>query len=154
MSDAFITGCGLVLIATGVGLGMTVMRRAQAAAPPSEVHSYESGELPVLGAPELLVLTKTDGLRAAIQSKCGFSAEHFERTVMPVLNAYAEFVQQLPASESHHHAQPGGLLIHGLEVAGFALTFRRGQILVWSKYSNDLKIRQFPGRAVSTTHCG
>lgn len=48
---------------------------------------------------------------------------------MPVLKAYAEFVQQFPAAGAHHCAQPGGLLIHSLEVVDLALTFRRGQIL-------------------------
>ena len=38
-----------------------------------------------------------------------------------MLNRVAEFIQLLPASESHHHANPGGLLTHILEVAAVAL---------------------------------
>ena len=42
---------------------------------------------------------------------------HFERYFIPVLEAYASFVHLLPASEHHHHAWPGGLFTHGIEVA-------------------------------------
>src|SRR5690606_35460616 len=39
---------------------------------------------------------------------------------------YCESVQLAPASESHHHAGPGGLLIHTHEVVTLALKQRRG----------------------------
>lgn len=107
----------------------SVMQRHETAAARAPAHAPDSERLPVLPASELFELTGTEGLLATIQSKCGFSAEHFDLTVMPVLKAYAEFVQQLPAAGSRHGAQPGGLLIHDLEMADFALTFRRGQIL-------------------------
>lgn len=42
---------------------------------------------------------------------------------------FARFVQLLPASEAHHHAGPGGLLDHSLEVAVAALKTRRGLLL-------------------------
>ena len=42
---------------------------------------------------------------------------------------YARFVQQLPASEAHHHSGPGGMLDHALEVVTHALTIRRGYLL-------------------------
>jgi integrating conjugative element relaxase (TIGR03760 family) len=105
------------------------MQRNETAAASAPAHAPDGERLPVLPAAELFELTGTEGLLATIQSKCGFSAEHFDRTVMPVLKAYAEFVQQLPAAGSRHDAQSGGLLIHTLEVVNFALTFRRGQIL-------------------------
>lgn len=53
----------------------------------------------------------------------------YDAAVRPVIAAFAEFVQLLPASESHHHAEPGGLFTHTMEVANFALDYRRGQIL-------------------------
>ena len=37
------------------------------------------------------------------------------------LERYAELVQQFPASENHHHAYPGGMLDHGLEIVAYAL---------------------------------
>lgn len=39
---------------------------------------------------------------------------------------YCESVQLAPASEAHHHAGPGGLLIHTYEVITLALKHRRG----------------------------
>ena len=129
MINALTTGCGLVLTASGLWMIYSVMHRTEVAAASAPAQSPDCEQLPVLPASELFAATGTEGLLAAIQSKCGFSAEHFHLTVMPVLNAYAEFVQQLPASESHHDAQPGALLIRSLEVVDFALTFRRGQIL-------------------------
>jgi len=42
---------------------------------------------------------------------------------------FAELVQQLPASEYHHHAHPGGLLDHSLEVAAFAAKLRQRHLL-------------------------
>lgn len=44
----------------------------------------------------------------------------FDRLLLPVFEAVAEFVHLLPASQSHHHRGPGGLLAHSLEVAMFA----------------------------------
>jgi len=46
-----------------------------------------------------------------------------------MFEALAGFVQQLPASEAHHHAGPGGLLRHALEVALEAMKLRRGALL-------------------------
>lgn len=44
----------------------------------------------------------------------------FDRLLLPVFEGVAEFVHLLPASQSHHHRGPGGLLAHSLEVAMFA----------------------------------
>ncbi|SMG61059.1 MobH family relaxase [Paraburkholderia susongensis] len=61
-----------------------------------------------------------------IESSLGLSVESEQRDVAPLIQQLTEFVQLLPASESHHHAQPGGLLIHLLEVAWYALHFGEG----------------------------
>ena len=53
----------------------------------------------------------------------------FERDLLPALHRYAEFVQLMPASESHHHANAGGLLAHTLETLCYAMTFRNGYLL-------------------------
>jgi integrating conjugative element relaxase (TIGR03760 family) len=53
----------------------------------------------------------------------------FERDLLPALHRYAEFVQLMPASESHHHANAGGLLAHTLETLLYAMTFRNGYLL-------------------------
>lgn len=45
------------------------------------------------------------------------------------LARFAERVQLLPASEYHHHAYPGGLLDHSLEVMAFAAKLRQRYLL-------------------------
>ncbi|WP_126227748.1 MobH family relaxase [Burkholderia ambifaria] len=88
--------------------------------PPSAQH------LPVLVSGELLARTALQGAVRSIGDSLGLSIESERRDVEPLIQQLTEFVQLLPASESHHHAQPGGLLIHLLEVARYALHFRDG----------------------------
>lgn len=98
--------------------------------PPSEAAPIrEAGyqAQPILTADALL---KTHGGRIAeIQELCGFPAEHFTALALPLLRSVAEWCQAFPASESHHHARPFGLLDHTLEVATLALRLRRGILL-------------------------
>ncbi|HEM7853397.1 TPA: MobH family relaxase [Burkholderia multivorans] len=108
-------------------------RLSQPALPPASVavstprRSQPSAQhLPVLASGELLARTGMQGTVRSIGSSLGLSAESERRDVEPLIQQLAEFVQLLPASESHHHAQPGGLLIHLLEVARSALHFREG----------------------------
>ncbi|MCR4467933.1 MobH family relaxase [Burkholderia sp. SCN-KJ] len=82
--------------------------------------------LPVLEHSELIQRTGVAGTVLRIGSSLGLSPESERRDVEPLLQRLTEFVQLLPASESHHHAQPGGLLIHLLEVACYALHLREG----------------------------
>lgn len=82
--------------------------------------------LAVLEHSELIQRTGVAGLVLRIGSSLGLSPESERRDVEPLLKRLTEFVQLLPASESHHHAQPGGLLIHLLEVACYALHLREG----------------------------
>lgn len=85
--------------------------------------------LPVVGGARLLARPATAHLVRSIISKSGLSASNVERDLVPIIEAYAAFVQMLPASESHHHAQPGGLLQHTLEVVDFSLSYRRSYML-------------------------
>ncbi len=94
------------------------------AAPAANASNLPSNHLAVMGYDGLLLATGTNGLVREIQEKFGYADANFKRDVVPVLQQFSEFVQLLPASESHHHAQPGGLLIHLLEVARNALHFR------------------------------
>ncbi|HHE9423503.1 TPA: MobH family relaxase [Haemophilus influenzae] len=45
------------------------------------------------------------------------------------IERYAEMVQLLPASESHHHSHLGGMLDHGLEVLSFSAKLRQSYVL-------------------------
>jgi len=88
-----------------------------------------AGELAVLGFDALIERTGTGCLFESLRAKLGFPEEMFDASVRPVIAVFGEFVQLLPASESHHHAEPGGLFAHTMEVVNFALDYRRGQIL-------------------------
>jgi integrating conjugative element relaxase (TIGR03760 family) len=57
------------------------------------------------------------------------STEQFEQLYRQPLLRYAEYVQLLPASESHHHAYAGGMLDHGLELVATALKLRQSHLL-------------------------
>lgn len=84
--------------------------------------------LPVLDAPTLLYWIGGRKLVGALRSKLGLPVELVERNLRPLIHGYAAFVQLLPATELGHHTEPGGLLRHGLEIAGFALNAGRGRI--------------------------
>ncbi len=83
-------------------------------------------QMPVQGFAELVEATGTQSLVRSVERRTRLTPGNWQRDCQPALEAYAEFVQMLPASECHHHAQPGGLLIHTLEVVDAALTFRGG----------------------------
>lgn len=56
-----------------------------------------------------------------IKLSSGEEDKAFIELYEPIILRFAEYVHLLPASEFHHHAMPGGLLRHGLEVALIAL---------------------------------
>lgn len=87
------------------------------------------GELRVLTASQVIEHTRTARLIDALNVKLGFPARLVETGVLPVVHAYAEFAQMLPASTAREPTTPGGLFVHGIEAAGIALDYRRGQIL-------------------------
>lgn len=53
----------------------------------------------------------------------------FQDYIQRPMERYAELVQLLPASESHHHAYAGGMLDHGLEAVNYALRIRQQHLL-------------------------
>lgn len=89
-------------------------------------HVRPRSQLPILTASELLERTGTMGALEKIRTSMGLHPDNFASDVMPLIERFAEFVQLLPASKSHHHAQPGGLLIHTLDVAAYAMALRMG----------------------------
>ena len=94
---------------------------------PSQIDpNRPKNQLQILSADDLFARTGTQGLIETIRTRMGLSPDNYKNDVLPVLKQYAEYVQLIPASESHHHAQPGGLLIHTLEVAANALALRQG----------------------------
>lgn len=68
-------------------------------------------------------------LLTLIWQQVAMTKEQFNEIYLKPIHRYAELVQLLPASRSHHHSQLGGMLDHGLEVVNFALKIRKGYLL-------------------------
>lgn len=117
-------------VAAGAAGALWFLRRpaARTANPsPSEARATpapSARHLAVLQYAELVARTGAQVWLEGVRTRLAFTPEAFRQDVEPLLQRFAEFVQLLPASESHHHAQPGGLLLHLLEVACHALHFR------------------------------
>lgn len=80
-------------------------------------------------AASLLATARRQKLLEHIWQRTSLSRQQFAVLYLGPLERYAELVQQFPASESHHHAYPGGLLDHGLEIVAYALKLRQSHLL-------------------------
>ncbi|HRJ52261.1 MAG TPA: MobH family relaxase [Candidatus Thiothrix moscowensis] len=85
------------------------------------------GVWPVLPAPTLL--QPHQRLLVRIRGLSGVSADYWDSLYQPLLDNFAAFVQQTPASEAHHHCGQGGMLAHSLHVMQLALDARKGNLL-------------------------
>jgi len=103
---------------------------------PSDV----SGTFPVKPVEELL--WQHLGRINQINELAGLSKSNFECFYLTAIQNYARFVQQLPASEVHHHAGPGGMLSHALEVSVFALKTRRSYLLSETGGAEEISQKQ------------
>ncbi len=113
---------------------LNLLGRKRQSTPPVE------GTLPVLDSATLLHPHRPQ--LAAIRQLVGVPCAHWDVFYATVFEAYAVFVQQLPASEAHHHAGPGGMLAHGLEVVSESLKLRRGRLLPSGAAAEELAARQ------------
>nr|WP_196368278.1 MobH family relaxase [Pseudomonas amygdali] len=90
--------------------------------------SIEGYLLPEAG-PALLQTPRRQKLIENIWQRTSLSKKQFERLYLAPITRYASLVQQLPASENHHHSYPGGMLDHGLEIVAYALKMRQSMML-------------------------
>lgn len=77
----------------------------------------------------LLATPRRQQLLEHVWQRTSLSRQQFAILYRGPLERYAELVQQFPASESHHHAYPGGMLDHGLEIVAYALKLRQSHLL-------------------------
>ncbi|WP_445000282.1 MobH family relaxase [Halomonas mongoliensis] len=105
-----------------------LLRGRRNAAGTDSVQDDTGWENPRTGA-QLLATPYRQQLIRAVQESTSLTAPVFEAYVKEPLQRYAERVQLLPASESHHHSYPGGMLDHGLETCVFGLRLRRQHLL-------------------------
>ena len=101
------TGASTALPATGLSKGLTRPESATA----------------------LLATPRRQKLLEHIWQRTSLSRRQFSTLYLAPLERYAELVQQFPASEGHHHAYPGGMLDHGLEIVAYALKLRQSHLL-------------------------
>ncbi len=96
---------------------------------PSAEQSSPRGLTPPQSAQALLAAPRRQKLLDHIWQRTALSRTQFNKLYLDPIKRYAELVQLLPASESHHHAYPGGMLDHGLEVIAYALKLRQSHLL-------------------------
>ncbi|NWL48715.1 relaxase [Pseudomonas hunanensis] len=87
------------------------------------------GFLLPLPADSLLCADHRRKLLERIWQYTALSEPQFNQLYLDPIRRYAAYVQQLPASESHHHAYPGGMLDHGLELVACSLKLRQSYLL-------------------------
>ena len=80
-------------------------------------------------AASLLSTPRRQRLLEYIWQRTSMSRKQFDALYYTPLKRYAELVQKFPASESHHHAYPGGMLDHGLEIVAYGLKLRQSHLL-------------------------
>ncbi|MBX5460487.1 MAG: helicase/relaxase domain-containing protein [Steroidobacteraceae bacterium] len=80
-------------------------------------------------AAALLGTLRRQRLLEQIWQRTSVSRAQFDLLYRAPIERYAALVQQFPASESHHHAYPGGMLDHGLESVAYALRLRQSHLL-------------------------
>ncbi len=98
------------------------------------------GILPILSIEELL--NAHAGRITSLNELAGLSESNFTQYYQPCIYNFARLVQLLPASEVHHHASPGGMLEHTLDVCVIALKLRRSYVLTTSNNAEDVSIEQ------------
>jgi integrating conjugative element relaxase (TIGR03760 family) len=96
--------------------------------PPSPA-PWPATALPVLNAERIIAMTGVAPLLIEVRRDSGLTDPTWQTHVAPVVQAVAEMIQQLPASEAHHHAEPGGLFVHTVETLQHAAKLRQGRIL-------------------------
>ncbi len=77
----------------------------------------------------LLASPRRQKLLENIWQRASLSHTQFVELYQRPLERYADLVQQLPASQNHHHAHLGGMLDHGLEIVAYALKIRQSYLL-------------------------
>lgn len=85
-----------------------------------------SDQFPILTAEQLFSRLKIDPNFPRLKQLVGLDDSYFVNMYLATLKNYAVAIQLVPASESHHHARPGGLLEHSVDLVHLALKLRQG----------------------------
>ncbi|HBO4843321.1 TPA: TraI domain-containing protein [Pseudomonas aeruginosa] len=96
---------------------------------PAPATDLPKGLMRPQSAASLLATPRRQKLLEHIWQRTSLSRRQFATLYLAPLHRYAELVQAFPASEAHHHAYPGGMLDHGLEIVAYALKLRQSHLL-------------------------
>ncbi|KWV75417.1 MobH family relaxase [Pseudomonas sp. ChxA] len=107
----------------------SLFRRKRRKPPPPPTVNVAEGYLPIESAHSLLAAEHRRQLLDRIWQYTALSHAQFIQLYLNPIHRYAERVQQLPASETHHHAYLGGMLDHGLELVACSLKLRQSYLL-------------------------
>jgi len=108
---------------------LSLFRRKRQKLPPPLTVNVAEGYLPIESAHNLLATEHRRQLLDRIWQYTALSHAQFTQLYLNPIHRYAEQVQQLPASETHHHAYLGGMLDHGLELVACSLKLRQSYLL-------------------------
>lgn len=108
---------------------LSLFRHKKQKPPPPPTVNVAEGYLPVESAHSLLAADHRCQLLDRIWQYTALSHAQFSQLYLNPIHRYAEQVQQLPASETHHHAYLGGMLDHGLELVACSLKLRQSYLL-------------------------
>ncbi|MGD8940395.1 MAG: MobH family relaxase, partial [Gammaproteobacteria bacterium] len=92
---------------------------------PPSIAQLDYDRLPILSAEALITALSLNKRLRSIEKISGAGQQYFKALYLPAIVNYAEAVQLAPASAAHHHAGPGGLLAHTLDVIEIALRLRK-----------------------------
>ncbi|MDR0770600.1 MAG: TraI domain-containing protein [Burkholderiales bacterium] len=104
-------------------------KRNDVGAPERSAFVNKTGYTDPQRAEKLLHTDRRQSLLDLIWEQTSMSKPMFQKLYLAPIYRYAEFVQEFPASENHHHAYPGGMLDHGLELMYHGLKLRQGYLL-------------------------
>ena len=82
-------------------------------------------KLPILAGHELIKLLGLANKIKSIERITSVGSEYFNELYRPAIDRFIESVQLAPASTAHHHAGPGGLATHTVDVIERALRQRK-----------------------------
>jgi integrating conjugative element relaxase (TIGR03760 family) len=108
---------------------LSLFRRKRQKPPPPPTVNVAEGYLSIESAHNLLAAEHRRQLLDRIWQYTALSHAQFIQLYLNPIHRYAEQVQQLPASETHHHAYLGGMLDHGLELVACSLKLRQSYLL-------------------------
>jgi integrating conjugative element relaxase (TIGR03760 family) len=117
-----------------------------------ELHAPSSYYVPK-PAKILLAQSNRKALIRLIWQETSMSSDSFALLYAAPLSRFAALIQEFPASEHHHHAYPGGMLDHSLEVCYQALKLRQSHLLPPGSQPED-QARQSEAWSAACAYCG